>query len=156
MRKGLVIVGGIWLAVASCQEIKDCALQSSTEFAIIRFYEADSSDQTEKTVAFSLIDEPTSNLVISTMADTDEDDTITAVRLWLDAQASEVNYSFETDSITYELKILYEPHLRIYYDECDPVYSFKLDSVYSPNFDSVVISNRVLDRVVTTNVEVYF
>ncbi|WP_421874652.1 hypothetical protein [Marinoscillum sp.] len=155
MRKGFFIIVGVWLAI-SCQEIKDCELESSREFAIVRFYRADTSVQVTKEVAFSLVTDPQSEYYISSTADTIDDDTVRVMGLWLNPQGTEVNYVMTTDSIDYELKILYTPHLRIYYDECDPVYSFKLDSVYSPNFDSVAIANRVLDLAVPTNVEVYF
>lgn len=157
MRKGLFIVIGVWLAIASCQEIKDCELESSTEYAIVRFFEADSVEQEpKKKMAFSQVSEPNSFYVISTIADTIKDDTVQVMGLFLNPETTEVNYQFETDSITYELYMAYTPHLRIYYDECEPVSSFKLDSIYSPNFDSVVLVNRILDIGVQTNVEVYF
>ncbi|WP_258100256.1 hypothetical protein [Marinoscillum pacificum] len=158
MRKGLFIVIGVWLAIASCQEIKDCELESSTEYAWVYFYEADSVEQYEKTVAFSLVQEESSEYYLFSTLDDDTVayDTTTYMPLLLNGETHEVKYLFDTDSIQYELTMLYEPHLRIYYDECEPVYSFKLDSVYSPDFDSVVLVNRNVDIAVGTNVEVYF
>ncbi|HCX20306.1 MAG: hypothetical protein CMB80_06740 [Flammeovirgaceae bacterium] len=158
MRKGLFIVIGVWLAIASCQEIKDCELESSTEYAWINFYEADSLEQYEKTVAFSVVTEESSNFYLYSTLDEDTSayDTTTFMPLWLNSQSNEVHYLFETDSINYELTMLYTPHLRVYYDECEPVYSFKLDTAYSSDFDSVVIVNEVLDWTVGSNVEVYF
>ena len=158
MRKGLFIVIGVWLAIASCQEIKDCELESSTEYAWVYFYEADSVEQYEKTVAFSLVQEESSEYYLFSTLDDDTVvyDTTTYMPLLLNGAAHKVKYLFDTDSIQYELTMLYTPHLRIYYDECEPVYSFKLDSVYSPDFDSVVLVNKNVDIAVGTNVEVYF
>lgn len=158
MRKGLFIVIGVWLAIASCQEIKDCELESSTDYVWVRFYEADSVEQYEKIVSFSLVKEEASNFYLySTLDDDTTDyDTTSFMYLYLNGDTHEVKYLFDTDSIQYELTMLYTPHLRIYYDECEPVYSFKLDSVYSPDFDSVVLVNRNVDIAVGTNVEVYF
>ncbi len=155
MRNGIFIIVGVWLAI-SCQEIKDCELDSSTDYAWVNFYQADSTDKTEKEVAFSLVTETTSNFYLLSTADTVDNDTVSVMGLFMNSETEEVNYIFQTDSQDYDLKIQYIPHLRIYYDECDPVYSFKLDSVYSNTFDSVVIVNRVLDRVVPSNVEIYF
>ena len=158
MRKGLFIVIGVWLAIASCQEIKDCELESSTEYAWVRFYEVDSVEQYEKKVSFSLVKEETSNFYFySTLNDDTTDyDTTSFMPLYFNGDTHEVKYLFDTDSIQYELTMIYTPHLRIYYDECEPVYSFKLDSVYSPDFDSVVLVNKNVDIAVGTNVEVYF
>ncbi|MEQ8583936.1 MAG: hypothetical protein RIC30_15830 [Marinoscillum sp.] len=155
MRSGIVLMLGVWLAV-SCQEIKDCTLETSTDYSVVRFYRADTTVKTVKEVAFMRIYEPdVSNYNISTMEDNIDDDTIVVTGLFLNPADTRVTYLFETDSIDYELTMEYKPHLRIYYDECDPVYSYKLDTAYSPNFDSVAMVNNVLDKVVTTNLEIY-
>ena len=46
----------IWFAW-SCQEIKDCELVTSTDFAIVGFFQSDTNAQVSKTVAFSIIRE---------------------------------------------------------------------------------------------------
>ena len=96
MRKGLFIVIGVWLAIASCQEIKDCELESSTEYAWINFYEADSLEQYEKTVAFSVVTEESSNFYLYSTLDEDTSayDTTTFMPLWLNSQSNEVHYLF--------------------------------------------------------------
>ncbi|MFH6983921.1 hypothetical protein [Marinoscillum luteum] len=149
MRSGIVLMLGVWLVI-SCHEIKDCTLETSTDYAIVRFYRADTTVKTVKEVAFSKIYEPVSGYYISSM-----EDTVVAIGLFLNPADTRVTYLFETDSIDYELTMEYKPHLRIYYDECDPVYSFRLDTAYSPNFDSVDMVNNVLDKVVVTNLEIY-
>ncbi len=155
MKSGLLFVFGIWLML-SCQEIKDCDLESSTDYIILRYYEADSADKEPKTVAFSLVwEESNWPTVISTMTDTFEDDTVSAVGLFINPNDTLVKYFFDTDSIQYDLTLDYKSHLRIYYDECDPVYSYMLDTAYSSNFDSVVVISNILDRDVSTNIEVY-
>lgn len=142
----------------SCQEIKDCDLESSRDYAIIGFFEADSVEKENKTVAFSSIYSPDYNLYyISSVADTLDDDTVSATGLYLYSEAEIITYAFNTDSINYELTIEYTPHLRIYYDECDPVYSYKIDTAYSNEFDSVAILYKPLDEYQTVqNLEVYF
>tara|TARA_A100001015_G_C14912682_1_gene681089 strand:+ start:782 stop:1252 length:471 start_codon:yes stop_codon:yes gene_type:complete len=156
MRKGFLAIWMVWLAW-SCQEIKDCELVTSTDFAIVGFFMADTSEQLAKTVAFSLIrEESVDNFYISSTQDTIDDDTTEVVGLFLNPVAESVTYIFETDSINYDLTMEYTEHLRIYYDECDPVYSYKLDTVYSSTFDSVAIANRALDKIVPGNVEIYF
>ncbi|WP_421892229.1 hypothetical protein [Marinoscillum sp.] len=149
MRSGIVLMLGVWLAV-SCQEIKDCTLETSTDYSIVRFYRADTTVRTVKEVAFGKIyiaGDPDNILSMN--------DTVVVTGLFLNPADTRVTYLFETDSIDYELTMEYKPHLRIYYDECDPVYSYKLDTAYSPNFDSVVMVNNVLDKVVSTNLEIY-
>ncbi|MFY0605670.1 MAG: hypothetical protein JXR10_03085 [Cyclobacteriaceae bacterium] len=156
MKSGLLLVFGIWLML-SCQEIKDCGLESSTDYVIVKYYEADSVDKEVKTAAFTVVREENNSLfVVSTMADTLEDDTVSLTGLFVNPNDTLVNYIFETDSINYNLTLDYKPHLRIYYDECDPVYSYVLDTAYSSNFDSVVLINNILDRAVDTHIEVYF
>jgi hypothetical protein len=156
MRLSFLFVFGVWLL--SCQEIKDCELESSTDYAILRYYEADSVSQNTKTVAFINVSEvDVSAYVISSIFDSDStNDTVNAVALFTNPTDTLVKYLFETDSIIYDLTLDYKPHLRILYDECDPVYSYKLDTAYSTNFDSVVVRNNILDREVSTNIEVYF
>lgn len=155
MRTGSALIVGIWLML-SCQEIKDCTLEPSTDYAVVRFYRGDTSVKTEKTVAFTRVYESeVSNYYISNMADTLEDDTVNVIGLYLNPVDTLVTYLFETDTITYELTMTYTPHLRIYYDECDPVYSYKLDTAYSPNFDSVAIFSEILDKNIPSNVEIY-
>lgn len=156
MRLSVLFVFGVWLL--GCHEIKDCGLESSTDYAIIRYYEADSSEQNPKTVAFINVSEvDISAYVISSIFDNDStNDTVNAVALFTNPTDTLVKYLFETDSIIYNLTLDYKPHLRIYYDECEPVNSYKLDTAYSTNFDSVVVRNNILDRKVPTNIEVYF
>ena len=158
MRTGFFLIIAIWAAI-SCQEIKDCELDSSRDYAIVGFYEADSADQYEKTVAFSKIHAPDYDFyAISTITDTTtSDDTISVTGLYLYSEEEIITYAFETDSIDYQLTIEYTPHLRIYYDECDPVYSYKIDTAYSDEFDSVAVIFKPLDDFQTEyNLEVYF
>ncbi|RED98874.1 hypothetical protein [Marinoscillum furvescens] len=156
MKSGSFIVLGIWLLLA-CQEIKDCGLESSTDYAIAGYYVADSAEKTPRVAKFNKVYEVgVSNYYISNVEDTIADDSVQLVGLPVYDQAEQVTYIFETDSVDYELDILYKPHLRIYYDNCDPVFSFKLDTVLSTTFDSVVVVNPALDRVVPENIEIYF
>lgn len=156
MKSGLLLVFGIWLML-SCQEIKDCSLESSTDYVIVRYYDADSVDKEVKTVVFSFVGEENNTFsYLSSTADTTDNDTVSLNVLFVNPNDTLVNYIFETDSINYNLTLDYKPHLRIYYDECDPVYSYVLDTAYSSNFDSVVVINNILDRVVDTHIEVYF
>lgn len=142
--------------MVSCQEIKDCELQTRTDYAIVGFYQLVEGEKELDTLAFDLITEKNAGLYyLTSIADTVSDDTLSVIGLPLNPADTVVTYVFETDSVNYELTMVYTPHLRIYYEECDPVYSYKLDTVYSSEFDSVAIYNRVMDKVVTSNVEVY-
>ncbi len=159
MRNGFILILGLW-SVVSCQEIKDCELETSRDYAIVGFYESDSVEKEVKTVAFAKVYAPDYDdyYYISSTSDTTlTDDTISATGLYLYSEAETIDYLFETDSINYSLTIEYTPHLRIYYDECDPVYSYKIDTAYSNEFDSVAIIYRPLGEFQTTyNLEVYF
>lgn len=156
MWRGSLLITALWLGI-SCQEIKDCTLETSTDFAIARFYHVDSAEQQSKTVAFrSITEQDVTDFYLTSMSDTLDDDTLNAIGLFINPQVEQVTYLFATDTINYELTLEYTPHLRIYYEECDPVYSFQLDTAYSTQFDSVVITNKFLDKIVPTNVEIYF
>lgn len=156
MKSGIFVVLGIWLLLA-CQEIKDCSLESSTDYAIAGYYVADSAEQYPRVAKFNRVyEQNVTNYYISSITDTIADDSVQLVGLPVYDQAEVVTYIFETDSVTYDLEIRYKPHLRIYYDECDPVYSFRLDTVVSTTFDSVVVINPALDRAVSENIEIYF
>ncbi|MEQ8470137.1 MAG: hypothetical protein RIC35_03085 [Marinoscillum sp.] len=148
MRTGFVIVIGVWLLI-SCQEIKDCDLESSRDSAIVRFYSIDTVEN-EREVAITQID-------VFNFTDTSlRGDTISSIGLPLQSQTEQITYQFTMDTLEYLLTLEYTPHLRIYYDDCVPVYSYKLDTAYSEEFDSVVVVNKVLDLAVPTNLEVYF
>lgn len=148
MRTGLVIIIGVWI-LFSCQEIKDCELESSRDDVIVKFYDIDTVTNVRE-VTFDQID-------VFNLTDTSlRNDTITSIGLPLQSQTRQITYMFTIDTLEYDLTMKYTPHLRIYYDECDPIYSYKLDTVYSNEFDSVVLVNKVLDYAVPTNVEIYF
>ena len=157
MRKGFLIITVVW-AVFSCQEIKDCELETSRDYALVGFYEADSVDKEVKTVAFTQIAATDYHrYYISNVTDTLDDDTITATYLPLYSEAESITYSFDTDSLNYLLTIEYTLHLRIYYDECEPVFSYIIDTAYSDQFDSVaVIFDTPSDYQTGYNLEVYF
>lgn len=147
MRKGFLYILGVWL-VFSCQEIKDCELETSTDYVIARFYRADTSAQIDSIVFFQRIYE----LDNATYFGADSTD---AIGLPLNPQVEIVNYVIDIDTLGFDLTIEYKPHLRIYYDECSPVYSYKLDTAYSSTFDSVAIVSKNLDKYVNTNIEIY-
>lgn len=148
MRTSLICIIGIWLVI-SCQEIKECELETSREAAIVRFYSIDTVENVRE-VAFDRID------VFNSYDTTLQGDTISLIGLPLNPRTKQITYQFTVDTLEYLLTMEYTPHLRIYYDECDPVYSYKLDTAYSNEFDSVVVANKVLDYAVPTNVEIYF
>lgn len=153
MRTGIVLV--IWLLI-SCNEIKDCDLVNSREFAKVTFYRADTTVKTEKEVAFTEIAESGGAFYITSMEqDTTDDDTLFTVDLPVNPAETVVEYRFETDTADFELWLRYRKHLRIYYEECDPVYNFILDSVRATGFDSVVLAAPLLDVQNPTNVEIY-
>lgn len=142
----------------SCNEIKDCELETSTDFAIVGFYRFIEDEKAFDTLVFDLIKEKNSDrfYISSTELDEIADDTISIVGLPLNPADTIVTYVFEREGVDHELTLVYTNHLRIYYDECDPVYSYKLDTAYGDQFDSVAIFNRVIDRAVASNVEIYF
>lgn len=153
MRIGFVIL--VWLGI-SCNEVKDCDLVNSRQYAVVAFYRADTTVQTSKEVAFEIIFESEGKFYVTSMElDTLEDDTLIAVGLPVNPATNEVNYSFETDSMTFELYLHYRKHLRIYYEECDPVYNFILDSIRGTGFDSVAVIENLLDIQNQINVEIY-
>lgn len=154
MRSGILFIFVLWL-VFSCQEIKNCELESSTDYLITNFYRSDTSVQTSKTVAFTSIKSLESPYYLTSVLDTVDDDTLSAMVLFLNSEVKKTTYIFETESLDYELTIEYTPHLRIYYEECDPVFSYKIDTAYSDQFDSVVVVNPTLDWEVTKNLELY-
>lgn len=166
MRAGYILIVAVWAAIG-CQEVKKCGLDSSRDYVLVGFYEPlqeDSENQEEpedpeqKTVAFSLIYSPEYQFhYISNVADTIDDDTVTAVGLPLPPDAGIITYAFDTDSVNYLLTIEYEPHLRIYYDECDPVFSYRIDTAYSDQFDSIAVVFRPLnDFQPDHNLKVFF
>lgn len=155
MRIGLILIIGIWLMI-SCQEIKECDLDTSTDYAIAGFYQFIDDEKEYDTILFDQITEKYSDLYyITSRADTTDDDTLSLVPLYLDPSDTVVTYVFETRDVDYELTMVYTKHLRIYYDDCDPVYSYKLDTAYSDEFDSVAIYSRLVDKQVSVNVELY-
>lgn len=152
-----------WCAFA-CQEIKECQLETSSDYAWVKMYEADSASKTLKQeVAFDsvyttgqFVNTFQERFIVTTIADTIEDDTTNVFPVFLYNGGTEITYRFDTDSTDYDLTVRYIPHLRIYDPECDPVYSYKLDTAFSDTFDSVAVVNRVLDMEFSDNVEIYF
>lgn len=152
MRIWIVLV--VW-GLISCKEIKNCQLVEDTNYAIVRFYRADTLPKTVKEVAFLEILENDSTFYIHSMRDTLDDDTLTATAVFINPADTLVRYRFLTDSMDFLLQLTYDRHLRIYDDDCDPVYSFRLKSASSDEFDSVAILNPTLNKNISNNVEIF-
>jgi len=152
MRRGSLLIVGIWL-VFSCNEIKECDLDTSTDYAIVKFYRGDTTVQTAKTDTVQLIQAIADSIYKFYQADTL---VLSNLNLPLFPESKQITYQLMLDSVNYDLTFYYTPHLRIYYSDCDPVYSYMLDSVFSSTFDSVAIKNKILNINVSSNVELYF
>lgn len=145
----------VWLLI-SCNEIEDCVIASSQDYAIVQFFRSDTTIKTSKDVAFTGIFEQDSMFYLRSMSlDTSKDDTLKIIALPVNPADSVVGYYFFTDSVEYLLRLRYRKQLEIFYDECDPSFSYELEQVYSPNFDSIVLVRTALDRENPVNVEIY-
>lgn len=149
-----IIVLFFWTLI-SCTESRYCELASETDYAIVRFYRADTIVKTSRSVAFRSITEAGNQFYLQSMSDTINDDTLNAVALFVNPEVDQTSYIFVTDSITYELDLVYKKSLSIYDVECEPVYRYILDTLQSEQFDRVVLINPFLDLDINTNVEIY-
>lgn len=152
MRIWIVLLA--WMVI-SCNEIEDCKISSSQDYAVVRFVWADSIPKTIREVAFTGIFEEDSMFYIRSMQDTLDDDTLTALVLPLNPADTEVSYYFFTDSVEYILNLSYSKKIEIFYQDCPPTFNYELDTAYSPNFDSVVVVGKPIESQIPVNVEIY-
>lgn len=169
MRIWIVILA--W-AVISCNEIEDCKIESSQNFAIVQFFRADTviPNNIAKEVGFDLMYVADRTFYYYAWEDSIEyrsnpyppedtvhfnDTTVTRFFLPLNPAEDSVTYIFETDTIDYELTMLYSKDIEIFYDECEPTYNYQLEGVRSVGFDTVILSNPSIDRRIKLNVEIY-
>ncbi|MEM9337233.1 MAG: hypothetical protein AAGA66_00775 [Bacteroidota bacterium] len=143
----------------SCQDIDSCAGDSNLPFMVVRSFDIDTGSPkkignfqritSEGNIipfdsGFYSIDSTTVFLFLN------PDDTITTYFF----DSAESADGFEISD--FELQMVYDPEFSIFDPECPPSILFtNLDTLKS-TFDSTVISGRVTDRQLTSNVEVFF
>lgn len=138
----------VWLAI-SCNEIRECGLSSARDFAVVAFYEADSTTKYRKDSIFvGDISNPLDTLTPR--------EGVNAIILNMDPTDTTVLYGFELNGEAYDLRLNYQKSIEIYYDECDPIFNYSLNEASSITFDSVAVIVEPLDEAVQINVEIYF
>jgi hypothetical protein len=139
----LLVTVALFLLVG-CTTIEDCQNNPNRSYVIIQFAHND-------IVTFDSI---TYNSLYRLDGDTD---TVSLLGFFLDPELSEVNLSFYTDSIDYEIGMSYDAQVQLYEIDCNP--SLKISSLdtINHNFDSLVIRQRVLiNSNLNGDVTVYF
>ncbi|MEO9482828.1 MAG: hypothetical protein ABJG47_05255 [Ekhidna sp.] len=146
MRKfGIILFA---LAILSCQEIENCGTDNNQDFMIVRFYDLES--EASKKIGFTITAE---NSPYSFTPFTDS----TGVGLPLNPDDPTTTFFFDSDTSHFEVEISYtEKQVSIFDPACDPSYIFVgLDTVRQ-TFDSTVVVGTVTNRLIDTNVEIYF
>lgn len=167
MRIWILILG--WLVI-SCNHIEDCTISSSQDYAVVRFFWADSTPKTPRPVGFDLMYESNEEFYLSVVEDTfrityqpypplndtiRNDTTIMALILPFDPADTMVHYSFETDSMDFHVSMIFSKNFEIYYHDCPPAFNYELDSAYGVGFDSVALINPTIDSQIPVNIELY-
>jgi len=165
------------LLIWSCEEIEDCDIESSQDWAVVRFFYADSTAEVNEEevaiprgIAFDQIYESNESFYIFAIGDSigyssapfpppgnDSivNDSIQGIILPLDPSINSVSYTFELEGEQYNLNLDYSRGIEIFYHECEPDFTYTLDSAYSRELDSVVLVGAPINRNTLVNVEIY-
>ncbi len=133
---------------AACQDIENCDTNDEWEFMIVRFLDKDTN--TAKPVQFTVFANDLTVFV--------PDTSYTSLGLALNPSTESVLFRFDSTgtAISFEMEIAYETQLSVFDEDCDPSLSFfNLDTVRY-TFDSLAIPTQITNRLVDTNVQVFF
>ena len=133
---------------SACQDIENCDTNDEWGFMFVQFLDKETNDV--KPVRFTVFADDLTAFV--------PDTSYTSLGLHLNPNAESVVFRFDSvgTAITFEMEISYETQFSIFDDDCDPSLTFvNLDTVrYS--FDSLSIPTQITNRLIDTNVQVFF
>lgn len=150
------------LLITACHTIDHCDSNPEQPFMMVKFYNI--KDRSDKKVGFrffSLKDGILRPHLFS--ADTlivDGDTTIisdsTFIVLPMDPLDTMATFLFDTDTMDHEIRVRYAKEFSIFDPACDPSLIFTGIDTLSSTFDSTVVVGRITNRLLSTNIEVYF
>ncbi|WP_462253949.1 hypothetical protein [Ekhidna sp.] len=158
MKKIFIIVFG--LLIFSCQEIENCGTDDNTDFVIVRFFDLET--QQPKTVGFTFTIEgsPYNFRFLADTTISGTDTTIvsdsTFILFPLNPLNERTRLQFDSDTSSHFVELSYETSYSIFDEACDPSLTFVGIDTVSQSFDSTVVVGNVTNRLLDTNVEIYF
>ncbi len=158
MKKFIIILYG--LIVLSCQEIENCGTDDNTDFIIVRFFDLET--EAPKTVGFTFTVEgsPYNFVFLADTTIVGTDTTIvsdsTFILFPLNPLTETTRLQFDSDTSSHFVELSYETSYSIFDEACDPSLTFVNIDTVSQSFDSTVVVGNVTNRLLDTNVEIYF
>lgn len=159
MKKLAIILFG--LLILSCEEIENCGADDNTDFVIVRFFDLET--QVSKKVGFTFTVEGSpyefrflADTTISSTNDTTIVSDSTFILFPLNPLTETTRLQFDSDTSSHFIELRHETSYSIFDEACEPSLTFiNLDTV-AQTFDSTVVVGNVTNRLLTTNVEIYF
>ena len=137
----------------ACADIDACEADSNQSFLAIDFHDRETLEQ--RTVGFEVTDKFRTDSTGSPVLYPLESDSA-SIHLPFNAQDTTSTFVFRSDTSEFELSIRYEALFSIFDPQCDPSILFQGIDTLNNDFDSLAILGRTANRVIPTNIEVYF
>lgn len=145
MKKIAIILFG--LIIIACEDIENCDTNDDRDFMIVRFYDLET--QSDKKVGFTI---GTGSINYEGIFSDDS----TTIVLPLNPTDTTTSFFFISDTSNHQLVMRHDTQYSIFDPKCDPSITFLNLDTLQQTFDSTVVVGDVTNRLVTTNVEIYF
>ncbi|MEM9895760.1 MAG: hypothetical protein AAF789_05275 [Bacteroidota bacterium] len=136
-----------------CSDLENCNTDLSQDFMIVTFHEIATQNLREVGFTYS---ETSSGTQFQVVDDEGEPVSFNALTLELNAADTATEYTFTSDTSSFQLRVRHEISVEFFDEECEPSVFFTGLDTLSYTFDSVAVVGTVTNSLIPVNVEVYF
>ncbi len=144
----LVVAFTIGASIVSCEQVPDCAQESSYTILKVKLFDKDSL--TEEKVKFDSIKAVGSDSLFFT-----SEDSLSIYAVELNSSLTSSTFLFYSGNNVDSLNVSYDKAVTVPFEECGPIIDISNINIENSTFDSTVLINDFTNINFSENIEIY-